>query len=195
MTDDAALVARACQGSLEAFNALVRAHERLAYNVALRMLGDADEAADVTQDSFIAAYEHLADLRGPFRPWLLRIVVNRCYDALRRRNRGPRPLDAVLGEATPVAGASADPEQQALSAELARTIERCLQQLPPDQRAVVVLVDVHGLSYEETAEAVRVPVGTIRSRLFRGRARLRDALLAQGELLPLAYRHLAETET
>lgn len=194
MSDDAALVASACEGSLDAFNALVRAHERLAYNVALRMLGDADEAADVTQDSFISAYEHLADLRGPFRPWLLRIVVNRCYDALRRRKRGPRPLDEVVGQATPIAGDRDDPERQALSAELARAIERCLAQLPPDQRAAVVLVDAQGLSYEETAEAMRVPTGTVRSRLFRGRARLRDALLAQGELLPAAYRHHAGTE-
>ncbi|MBI4506266.1 MAG: sigma-70 family RNA polymerase sigma factor [Chloroflexi bacterium] len=195
MTDDTALVAGAREGILDAFNALVRAHERLAYNVALRMLGDADEAADVTQDSFIAAYEHLDDLRGPFRPWLLRIVVNRCYDALRRRKRGPRPLDEVVSQATPVAGDRDDPERQALSAELARAIERCLAELPPDQRAAVVLVDAQGLSYEETAEAMRVPLGTVRSRLFRGRARLRDALRTEGELLPPAYRHYAGTET
>lgn len=193
--DDPGLLARAAERDLEAFNELVRAHERLAYNVAWRMLGDADEAADVTQESFIAAYEHLADLRGPFRPWLLRIVVNRCYDVLRRRQRGPRSLDALVDErAVPLAGPSADPERAALSAELARAIEASLQELPADQRAAVVLVDVQGLSYDEAAIALQVPIGTVRSRLFRARAKLRDALLAQAELLPAAYRHYGETE-
>jgi RNA polymerase sigma-70 factor (ECF subfamily) len=194
--DDAALIARAAKGDLDAFNDLVRTHERLVYNVALRMLGNADEAADVTQDSVIAAYEHLGDLRGPFRPWLLRIVVNRCYDALRRRRRGPRSLDELVDDrALPLAGPSMDPERFALSAELARAIEASLQDLPDDQRAVAILVDVNGLSYEEAAAALRVPIGTVRSRLFRARAKLRDALLAQGELLPAAYRQHATTES
>lgn len=193
--DETALVARARAGELEAFNTLVRDHERLAYNVALRMLGEPDDAADVTQESFIAAYQHLAELRGPFRPWLLRIVVNRCYDGLRKRSRRPLSLDQLAAAGSlPAAGdAAADPEGIALGAELAGAIERSLQRLPPDRRAAVVLVDIQGLSYEEAAAALRVPVGTVRSRLSRGRGRLRDDLLAQRELLPSAYRQSVET--
>lgn len=192
-TGDERLVAQALAGELEAFNALVREHEHLAYNVALRMLGNPYDAADVTQDSFISAYEHLAGLRGPFRPWLLRIVVNRCHDALRRRRRSPASLDdADATAAVRSHAAGADPERSALEAELARTIERGLQQVPADQRAVVVLVDVQGLSYEETAAALRLPIGTVRSRLSRARTKLRDLLLAQRELLPAAYRQDSE---
>ncbi len=154
---ESALVAAARQGEAAAFSALVARYQTPVYNLAYRMLGDPDEAADATQEAFLHAYQALGQYRGgPFRAWLLRIAAN--------------PEDVVLQR-----------EHQAL-------IQRCLLALPPDQRLVVVLADIQGLSYEEIAVVTRSPLGTVRSRLSRGRARLRDLLRAQPELSPLFQR-------
>ncbi|MBI3966923.1 MAG: sigma-70 family RNA polymerase sigma factor [Chloroflexi bacterium] len=191
--DEATLVAAAQAGKLAAFNELVVRFQDLAFGVAQRMLMDADEAADVVQDSFISAYENLKRLRGDsFKAWLLRIVVNRCYDRLRARQRHPSDhLDDLVergAEPRLEHDQPASPEQMALRAELRATIERGLATLPPDQRAAVILYDVQGFSYEEAALAMDTSLGTMKSRLSRGRAKLRDFLLANGELSPGSIR-------
>jgi len=188
-------VARARRGDLPAFNTLVERYQQTLYAVALRMLADPHAAADVTQESILAAWQHLADFRsGSVRAWLTRIVVNRCYDALRSRQRRPEySFDALLDaqpQSEALAGQAPDPLQAALAGELGRHLTAGLTQLPPDQRAVVILCDVQGFSYGEAAEVEGSNVGTIKSRLSRGRAKLRDWLSTRPELLPVTVRSL-----
>jgi RNA polymerase sigma-70 factor, ECF subfamily len=180
---------RAAQrGELAAFNDLVRIFQRQVYNVCYRTLGNPDDAADATQDAFLGAYRGVKSFRGPaagFRGWLLRIAVNACYDHLRRKQRRPtESLDALGAFSDDDVGRAAErvtdpepgPEQRALSADTARQIQAAIDQLPPEQRLTVVLCDVQGLSYEEAAEAMQVELGTVKSRLSRARARLRELL-------------------
>jgi RNA polymerase sigma factor (sigma-70 family) len=188
------LVEAGQRGDVEAFNQLVRLYESRVYNLCYRMLGDADAAADVAQDTFISAYRNLHRFRGGvFRSWLLRIATNACYDALRARKRRPSvSLDAAQeaddGPAFDIPDPSESPDDAALRRELAAAIQRGIDQLPDDQRAVVILSDVQGLAYEEIAEVTNTNLGTVKSRLSRARARLRDILRA-GELIPSKFRH------
>ena len=186
------------RGDVAAFNSLVQVFQRQVYNVCYRTLGNAEDAADATQEAFLGAFRGLKTFRGPaagFRGWLLRVAVNACYDQLRRRQRRPsESLDALgdtpdeLGPADRIADPSPSPEQQALSGEVARQIERAMDSLAPDQRLTLVLCDVQGLSYEEAAQAMAVELGTVKSRLSRARAQLRSVLLASGELKSAAQR-------
>lgn len=175
------LIAAARGGSLAAFNQLVQRYERPVYSVALRLLGQRDQAEDVTQDTFLLAYRSLAQFRGGlFRAWLLRIATNRCYDELRRRQRHPADSFEGLGYEPEVdwstLAAGEEPHERAERLEAARVLEAALARLPVDQRTVVMLSDVHGYSYDEIAAITEVSLGTIKSRLSRGRARLRDAI-------------------
>lgn len=189
------LVEAARRGDVESFNALVRLYEGRVYNLCFRMLGDAESAADAAQEAFLSAFRNLRSFRGgSFRSWLLRIATNACYDALRARKRRPAvSLDAGADdedEHSPlqVADPAESPDDFALRRELAGAIQHGLAALPEDQRAVLILSDIEGLSYEEIAQVTGANLGTVKSRLSRGRARLRDVLRA-GELLPPRYRH------
>lgn len=180
-------IAAARRGDLAAFNTLVLAYQGLAYNVAYRILGNADAAADATQDGFLKAYRNLGQFRGgSFRAWLLRIVTNRCYDVLRSQRRHPAfTLDGDnAGDEHDgrLRAHDESPEDFAIRRELNGSIEAAISRLPADQRWVVVLRDVEGLGYEEIAESAGMPVGTVKSRLSRARARLRDLLKVDGEL-------------
>jgi len=191
--DEKTLVAAAQRGELPAFNQLVLHYQGLAYNVAYRIVGNADAAADATQDAFLKAYRALGGYRGgSFKAWLLRIVTNTCYDALRarqrRRSSSLDDLDVAPEHAWQLVNGHAGPEEQALRRELGRVIQAGIATLPPDQRTAVVLSDIQGLSYQEAAEAMGCSLGTVKSRLSRGRAKLRGYLLQQQELLPSRYR-------
>ena len=180
-------VASAQRGEVAAFNCLVERYQNAAYTAALRLLASPEDAADVTQEAFLSAYRSMESFRGgSFRAWLLRIVVNAGHDLQRRRQRRPATsIEVIVGESDvePWADPHAiDPESAMLSEEARCTIEQALAALPDDQRMAVVLVDVEGLSYEEAAESMDCAIGTIRSRLARARARLRDALVFQGNL-------------
>ena len=182
--DDEALVRAAQRGDVDAYNRLVRAHERQAYAVALRLLRRPDLAEDATQDAFIQAYRALDSFRGgSFRAWLMRIVTNRCYDMLRSANRrAADSLDEQVFEAEPhwsSIAAPDDPVSRATQAELGRLLEAALGRLPEDQRVTVVLCDVQGYAYEEAAQITGVALGTVKSRLSRARAALRDGLRGQ----------------
>lgn len=175
------LVAEAQRGSIESFNQLVRLHERQVYNVALRMVGQADAAEDVTQDTFLLAYKSLHQFRGGlFRAWLLRIATNRCYDELRRRQRRPADsFEELAFEPRPqwtTLASKEDPQDRSERLELARALATALARLQDDQRAVVILSDVQGYSYDEIAAITGISLGTVKSRLSRGRGRLRDIL-------------------
>lgn len=202
--EEQAAIDRSQRGDRSAFNLLVTRYQSAAYSLALRMVGDPDAAADVTQDAFFAAFRNIRSLRGiSFRAWLLRIVSNGCYDYWRAKGRRPtESLDALLdsgaddesrgaGDAE-LARALADeawnPEGAALRAEMVAAIEAALLKLAPDQRLVVVLSDIQDVSYEDIARIADVPIGTVKSRIARGRARLREALVGQPELFPRAQR-------
>ena len=194
--DEAALILDAQRGDLDAFNRLVLAYQDLLYNTALRILGDEALAADATQDSFISAFRNITAYRGgSFKGWLMRTVTNACYDELRRKKRRPSvPLEPTNDEDEEMesprwlADPSMSPEQKFEADELEHAIQHCLDALPVDFRAVVVLADIQGLDYAEVAGAVRVPLGTIKSRLARARLRLRECLQGFKELLPAAFR-------
>ncbi len=189
MSGEANLIARAKQGDLQAFNQLVLAYQGLAYNVAYGILGDGDSAGDATQDGFLKAYRALDRFwDGSFKAWLMRIVTNTCYDHLRTRHRQCRrigSLDALLAQGECVASfrdQQAGPVERAEGQELRKIIRQGLAVLPPDQRTVVILYDLEGFSYDEIAKATAAPVGTVKSRLSRGRARLRDYLRSRALL-------------
>lgn len=178
---DGQLIAAARDGDLDAFNQLVERYERLVYAVCFRLLGTTQRAEDVTQETFIRTYTALDQFRGgAFRSWLLRIATNQCYDLLRQeRRRASDSLNALPIEVEPrwTTGAPVDdPAHFVERSELGRRLERALSELPDDQRLVVILSDVHGYPYSEIAEIAGVPPGTVKSRLSRGRARLRDLL-------------------
>ena len=192
--DEAALIKQAQNGDVEAYNALVLHFQTTAYNVAYRIMGDPDSAADATQDAFISAYKAINRFRGgSFRAWLMRIVTNACYDELRRRKRRPQSsLEAIYVEDEADSGSfaskSESPEGHAQRMDLQAAIAGCIEDLPEEQRTVSLLRDVEGYSYEEIAEVIGAAAGTVKSRLNRARSRLRDCLQGFQELLPASYR-------
>ena len=195
--EEAALIERSQSGDLDAFNALVITYQGQVFNLCLRMLGSRQPAEDAAQEAFIAALRAISRFRhGNFRAWLLRIAANACYDELRRRRSRPQvPLEPAEGDERPAAEPPAADEpldQRAERQELARFLQEGLASLPPDRRLAVILRDVQGLAYEEVAEATGASLGTVKSRISRGRAAMRDFLLRRGELLPSRIRHSSE---
>lgn len=194
--DDEALVRRAQAGDLEAFNQLVLRHERPVFNVALRLLRDVGLAEDATQDAFIRAWQNIGSFQtGSVRSWLYKIATNRSYDMLRASARRPAgSLEAEMVEIEPIwsAGGAGEesPDAHALRRELSIFLERALIALPDDQRMVVMLVDVQGLDYHEVAETMGIALGTVKSRLSRARAKVRQALADNREARELFERYL-----
>ena len=189
------LVEVAQRGDVASFNELVRLFEGRVYNLCYRMLGDPDSAADAAQDAFLAAFRNLASFRGgSFRSWMLRIATNTCYDVLRVRKRRPSVSldieadDESASSPLQIADTAESPDDFAQRRELAAAIQQGLTALPDEQRIVLILSDIQGLAYEEIAQITNSNLGTVKSRLSRGRARLREVLKA-GELLPARYRH------
>ena len=180
--DESAHIRRARDGDLDAFNRLVELHQRSVLNLCLRMVGTQAAAEDACQDAFISAYRNIGSFRGgSFRPWLMRIAANACTDELRRRARRPAlSLDTPppgSDEPIDVPDTAAGPETQALRAEQAVAVQAALLKLPHDQRLAVVMCDMQGYAYEEIAEATGVSLGTVKSRIARGREKLRGLLL------------------
>lgn len=203
--DEPALIVDAQRGDLNAFNRLVLEYQTPVYNLAYRIMGDGDSASDAAQEAFISAYKNLRHYRGgSFKAWLLRIVTNACYDELRRRKRRPATsLEALtVVDTGPDADSEASlvshdesPEDATQRHELAREIQQCLDGLPEDMKSVVVMSDVMGMDYNEIAASTGAALGTVKSRLSRARARMRDCLRANVlELLPNSFR-LEEEET
>lgn len=194
--DEIELVAFARDGDLDAFNRLVLAYQDMAFNLAARMLGDDDAAEDVTQTAFLSAYRSLNSFRGgSFRAWVMRMVSNACYDELRRRKRRPtvslEPVNDDEEEIESPAWLADDgpsPEVQLERAELNQALQTCLHGLPDEFRAVVLMVDIEGLDYQEVSEATGKPLGTVKSRLARARLKMRDCLRQYWELLPSLFR-------
>ena len=179
---DERLVRRFREGSPDAFEALVERHGARVYNLCLRMLGDPDEAEDASQDAFVTALRKLHTFRGEsaFTTWLHRVTVNTCYDSLRRKRR--RPLLQIVGEDDERAEAAAPVDDHAEEIALSVDVASALLAIAEEFRVAVVLADVQDLPYEEIARILEVPVGTVKSRVFRGRAALGRVLReASGE--------------
>ena len=156
--------------------------------MAIRMLGTPSDAADVVQETFLRAYAHLPELRGQsVRAWLFRVAVNCSHDVQRRATRRPAdPLEDAEGNIIDLPDPGLGPEATALSRERIAAIRDALQSLPLEFRAAVVLRDVNDLSYEEIAQALRVPIGTVKSRLSRARTMLAATLRHSAVLFPAA---------
>ena len=162
---DAELLRRHVTGDAEAFGQLFLRHRDRLWAVALRTMGDADEAADALQDAMISAFRRAADFRGDsaVTTWLHRIVVNACLDRMRRRAARPVAHDLDLLASAP----SSDPDR-----DVSLDVLAALRTLVPEQRAALVMVDMLGYSVADTAEILGVSPGTVKSRCARGRARL-----------------------
>ncbi|MFN2544383.1 MAG: sigma-70 family RNA polymerase sigma factor [Actinomycetota bacterium] len=169
---DRDLVARSVAGDRVAFALLVKRHERRVYNLAYRVLGREEDARDATQDTLMTALRRLSSYRGEaaFTTWLHRVTVNACYDILRKRKREPS-LELVDAVETNIS-----PHDHAESTATAVDVQRALLEVPLDFRAPLVMHDVQDMAYEDIAETLGVPVGTVKSRIHRGRVALARAL-------------------
>ncbi len=185
LPDEAAVIARAADGDRMAFTQLMEHYQSACYGLAWRLLHDADQAADATQDGFMHAYKAIRSYRGGvFRSWLLRITANASYDILRRAQRRPTSALPDPDEGAPELPDvhAVNPVDEATKSELYRHLEVALRQLPADQRAAVVLCDVYGMDYNEVAAMTESALGTVKSRIHRGRLRLRELMAEHREL-------------
>lgn len=182
---DLHLVERARDGDLDSFNALVELHQDALFGLVARLVPDPDAAHDAVQEAFFSAFRNLTGFRGgSVRGWLSRIAVNAAMDAQRVRKRRPTVAYPELEDDTwqPPAGEEADPEATSLTSERRRALEGALAAIGADQRAAIVLFDVEGYDYGEIAELTGVSVGTVKSRIHRGRLALRRLLEPDREL-------------
>jgi RNA polymerase sigma-70 factor (ECF subfamily) len=181
--DDDALIRLCLAGDGSAFDALVARHHRGIYNMVYRMLGNAEDASDVTQEAFLRAYTRLDTFKlgNPFLAWIRRIASNLCIDHMRRRGTPAVSLDQQMEAGTQHADTSpgASPAEAVEAAEDSRRVLEAVQQLPEQQRAVLVLRHIEGLKLSEIAETLRMPLGTVKTMLFRGRQAVREMV---GEL-------------
>nr|AMP53415.1 sigma70-ECF: RNA polymerase sigma factor, sigma-70 family [uncultured bacterium] len=186
---EAAIVRKVLGGDANAFETLVLEYEKNVYNIALRMTGNSEDAADMTQEAFIKAYNSLQSFRGDskFSVWLYRIVSNVCLDFLRSKNR--RPTVSLSVEDDDGEDAQLDVADESQSPELLldrkltrESVRRGLDSLPPDYRQILLLREIQGLSYDEIAQALGLEVGTVKSRIFRARKRLCNFLIDDGNI-------------
>lgn len=176
---DLILLERARAGDLEAFNDLVSCYQDQLFALVVRMVPDRDQASDVTQEAFFSAYRNLGSFRGgSVKSWLNRIAVNAAMDTQRARKRRPvSPYPELEDESwQPPAGEEADPVHTALTTERTAVLNAALASITADQRTAIVLFDVEGYDYAEIAEMTGVSLGTVKSRIHRGRLALRDRL-------------------
>lgn len=175
-------------GNINDFEQLVTAYEKNVYNLALRMVGDPDDAADITQETFIKAYRALGSFRGDskFSSWIYRIASNVCLDFLRSRSRRAQvPLSFENEDAEgeiELPDMSQNPEKVLMKKLSMEAVRRGMEKLPPKQRQILVLRELCGLSYAELAQTLSVEEGTVKSRIFRARKRLCAILLGDGNI-------------
>lgn len=181
------------RGDQEAFGELVRIYEKRVFALTSRMCRNPDDAAEAAQDAFLAAWQGLPNFRGDssFATWLYRLASNACVDLLRRENR--RQADSLDEAALDLPSTEPSPQESAERKELREQVEDGLRQLPPDYRAVLVLREIHQLRYDEIAQALSLDVGTVKSRINRGRKRLREILLQSGNFSAPPASNLSET--
>jgi RNA polymerase sigma-70 factor (ECF subfamily) len=179
--EEYAIIRQVLAGDAEQYAALVDAYKDMAYNIAFRLVGDADAAKDMAQESFIAAYNALKDFKfnSRFSSWLYRIVVNKCRDHF-RADREHVPVDEVCDF---IAGTDHTPEQAASCRQTGDAVQQALNGLPPDYREVIILKHIEGLDYQEIAETLGVSVSALKVRAHRGREMLKKLLEGMGVAL------------
>ncbi|MBM6829234.1 sigma-70 family RNA polymerase sigma factor [Anaerotignum lactatifermentans] len=183
--DAAELVALARQGDMDAFEALILQHEKIVYNIAFRMMGGGEDVKDMAQEVFLKVYRNLErfDGKSAFSTWIYRIAVNTCIDEIRKRKgKQTYSLDAELEDEDgnykkQFADEGGRPEEEILQKELRGEVLAALETLSPEHKAAVILRDIRGYSYEEIAEMIQMPLGTVKSRISRGRAQLKEEIL------------------
>ena len=183
------IVRKVLQGDVNAFEKLVTEYEKAVYAIAQRMTGNPEDAADMTQETFIKAYNSLGSFRGDskFSVWLYRIANNVCLDFLRSRSRKPTVSLSVEddeGEETQldVADESQSPELLLERGLTRDAVRRGRDTLPPDYKQILLLREIQGLSYEEIASALGIDLGTVKSRIFRARKKLCTFLIEDGNI-------------
>ena len=183
------LIQRASEGDASAFNSLMGMHERRMYAVALRMCGNPEDAQDCLQEAMLRIYRAIDGFKGQssFSTWVYRITMNTCLDELRRRkNRPNTSLDGLYDAGWSPVDPGATPEKHALQGDMRRQLQAFVSELPEEMRAAVVLRDIQGYSYDEIATILNANVGTIKSRISRGREKLREKIAARPELFDRA---------
>jgi RNA polymerase sigma-70 factor (ECF subfamily) len=176
---DLILLDRAREGDLNAFNDLVVVYQDMLFALIVRMVPDRDSASDAVQEAFFSAYRNMAGFRGgSVKSWLSRIAINAAMDAQRLKKRRPADPYPELEDDTwqPPADASSDPVTTSLTAERHHALNSALARVTNDQRTAIVLYDVEGYDYAEIAELTNVSIGTVKSRIHRGRLALRELL-------------------
>jgi RNA polymerase sigma-70 factor, ECF subfamily len=186
--DDRDLVGRARRGDREAFTQLIVQYQVPLYNMALRMVGGPDDAADIVQEAFLRAWEKIRTLRdAPFKSWLFQIAANLCYDHFRRGRRyGTMPEEEQSAKIIGLGVPAPDPQERAEANERNRLVRESIARLEHDMRIAIILRDINGLSYDEIATALRVPLGTVKSRIARARAQVQEYLQRHPELFPMS---------
>lgn len=183
--DEKQLIQRAASGDPTAFNYLMEQHERRMYAVALRMCANREDAQDCLQEAMLRVFRAIKSFKGEssFATWTYRITMNTCLDELRRKkNRQNTSLDSLLDLGWSPVDEGESPERHAMRTQMRELLVRAIAELPDDMRTAVVLRDIEGYSYDEIASMLTINVGTIKSRISRGREKLRDKLKQKGEL-------------
>lgn len=172
---DKDLALAAARGDQAAFEAIVDSHLSAVYNLACRMIGDGDDAMDITQEVFIKVYQNIARYDPAYRlfSWIYRIAVNECLNRLKQRER-------IVALTSEIAAAAPDPEQRSIRRESDEHVWAAMSALSPEHRIVLILKHFLGLSYQDISTTLEIPEKTVKSRLYTARQRLKDALLKQG---------------
>ena len=188
--DDRELVGRARRGDREAFSQLIMQYQVPLYNMALRMVGGREDAADIAQAAFLRAWEKIGGLRDAgFKAWLFQIAANLCYDHFRRGRRyGVMPEDEQSGKVVGLGIATPDPQERAEANERNRLVRQSIAALDHDMRMAIILRDVNGMSYDEISTVLRIPLGTVKSRIARARTTVQEQLQQHPDLFPLSSR-------
>ena len=185
MQGDELLLRRACKGDVQAFEELMQSHESRIYAIALRMMGNREDAQDCAQEAMVRIYRAMGSFKGQsaLATWIYRITMNTCLDELRRRKaRKVTSLDSLVDNGWSPTDTGDTPEEHGLRVEKQNALNQAIQSLPDDMRAAIILRDVKGYSYDEIASILDANVGTIKSRISRGRDKLREILSKQSEL-------------
>ena len=187
MQQDDLLVHKAQKGDIEAFEELICAYEHRIYNIAYRMMGNPDDAMDVAQEALLKIYRSFKKFKNQstFSTWIYRVTVNTCLDELRKKKKGfLLHLNDEEGSGKDIMDSSSDslPEVSYERKERLKSLQKAILELVPDYRSVIVLRDIQGFSYEEIAEILHCPLGTVKSRINRARAELRKKLSEFGNI-------------
>ncbi len=185
--EEAAIIAKVLDGDTEAFEPLVTANQSFVYNIALKMLSNPDDAYDASQEAFVKAFRSLKDFKGDssFSSWLYRITANICLDMMRKSKRRQTSSIIYLDDEDEqkeldLPDTRFSPETELEKRELRRSINDALSKLPEDQRSILLLRELSGMSYQEISAVLKLEAGTVKSRLFRARAKLAKILRENG---------------